>query len=96
MQADLKAERSVNAFLEQKYVEAVNESERNQAMCQKAIFDLELSRNELREYKEKYGALQTQISSGTSQLREFGSAIAERDAFIEQCNQEKIDLRRYG
>jgi hypothetical protein len=33
VQADLKAERSVNVFLEQKYVEAVNESERNQAQC---------------------------------------------------------------
>jgi len=49
----LRAEKTVNAILEQKYCEAVSESEMQQAKASKALFDAEIAKRERDEYRNR-------------------------------------------
>lgn len=58
--SDLRAERTVNQILETKYLEAVTESEMQQAKASKATFELEITKNERDDFKLRYEKLLSQ------------------------------------
>jgi len=76
---DLRAERGVNQVLEAKYLEAVTESEMQQAKASKSSFECEIARRERDDYRVRSDKLQTQLDSCIKQIQELTTAVNQKD-----------------
>lgn len=86
----------MNAFLEQKYVEACRDSEMAATKCQKALFDLNVAQKELADLRQSHTQAQGDLAQHTQSLHDYNSALQERDQLIHQTQAEKADIESFA